>query len=123
MIGLGRLALIAAMSALGTAAFGWWSLVIVGAMAGVVLQPAARPVLLAAAGAAAGWLILLNVAAFQGPVGELGFRVAVALGVPRLTLFVLVVTYPALVAGSAAWFAQEVMRWRSTGTSPDTVHT
>lgn len=99
---LGRLAIVAAATALGSILVGWWAVPMIGAVYGLVPGSSRWPTLLAGAGAGLGWAALLVWTATQGAAVQLSSKVGAILGLPAPGLFGVTVLFAALLAGSAA---------------------
>ena len=98
---LGRAAIVALATALGTALLGWWTVPLVGA--GWALLPMVRrPVTEAALGAGLGWAGLLALTAMQGDMGRAAERVGGVLNLPGAGLVAVTIVFASLLAGSAA---------------------
>lgn len=105
-----RLGLLAFAFALATAAFGWWTVPLLGVAWPMIAGPAAsRAAATAALAAALGWLLLLVWAAAQGPVGPVASKVGGAMGMPGIMLVLVTLAFPALLAGTGAVAARWVM--------------
>jgi len=114
-----RLGLLAFAFALATAAFGWWTVPLLGVAWPLIAGPAAsRAAATAALAAALGWLLLLVWAAAQGPVGLLDAKVGGAMDMPGVVLVFVTLAFPALVAGTGAVAVRWVMT--TVNVSPDT---
>ena len=85
-----------------TAFFGWVAVPIVAGLWGLLRATDTRPVTDAVTAAAAAWLLLLAWTATQGPVGEGATRIAGIFGIPAAAFVIIVLLFPALLAGSAA---------------------
>ena len=97
-----RVGLLALAFALATAAFGWWTVPLLGAAWGGVAASTKTPGITAATAAGMGWLVLLAWTATQGPVWVLAQRVGGVLALPGWLFAVLTVAFAGLLAGSAA---------------------
>jgi hypothetical protein len=93
--------LLAEAFAVTTYGVGWWSVPVVAALWGLFSDDAhrARNAAIAAAG---GWGTLLLLDAVRGPVGTMARQLGEVMGVPSLVLYLLTLTFPALLAWSAA---------------------
>lgn len=107
---------VAAAHALGTRLLGWQAVPLVGAITGGVLALAtpagarARPGLLNALAAAAGWGGLLGAAAQAGaPVGAFGERLGASMQLPGWAPVGLTVAFAALAGGGSAGVAWGVL--------------
>ena len=98
---LAALLLIGAM-ALGTMAFGWWTVLGLSAAWGAWRSAKGSPVAEAAGAAAAAWGILLAVVAAAGPLGVLSGLLGEMFGLPAMALILVTLVFAALLAGSAA---------------------
>ena len=105
-----RITLLAVAFALATAAFGWWTVPLLGAVWGGVASPGTRPASTAGAAACLGWVLLLAWTATQGPVWVLAQRVGGVMALPGWLFAVLTVAFAALLAGSAAGLVFGVLR-------------
>lgn len=112
-----RVAVVAGATMAGTMLLGWWSVVAVGVVSGLVSRPGRGAVLEAGVGAALGWAALLAWSAVSGPVWLLAQRVGPVFGLPGMALLALAVVFPALLAGSAALLAGELRRFTATAQS------
>ena len=88
--------------ALATIVAGWWGVLVLGAVWGVVARASSHPGWVAAAAAGSAWLALLLWTATQGPVGLLAAKVGGVMGVSGWALIGLTVLYPTMLAGSVA---------------------
>ena len=99
---IGRIALFGAIAAAGTAVVGWWTIPILAAL-WVRLLPSDRgEVTTTLFGAAAGWLMLVGLMAFQGPVPAVAATCSAVLGLPRWGFLLVTLLFPAALAGAAA---------------------
>jgi hypothetical protein len=105
-----RIALLAVAFALATAAFGWWTVPLLGGVWGAVASPGTRPALTAGAAACLGWGLLLAWAAAQGPALVLAQRVGGVMGLPGWLFAVLTVAFAALLGGTAAAVVFDLLR-------------
>ncbi|UCF41008.1 MAG: hypothetical protein JSW43_01310 [Gemmatimonadota bacterium] len=110
-----RVGLLALAFALATAAFGWWSVALLGAVWGGVAVVASRPGVTAGVAAGVGWVVLLAVTAAQGPVWDLAQRVGGVLALPGWLVPVVTVAFGVLLGGSAAELAVGARTWRGIG--------
>jgi hypothetical protein len=97
-----RIALFGALTAAGTVAWGWWWVPLLAALWVRVLPSDRAPVATAVLGAAAGWLALMVVAAFQGPAPAVGALFSSVLGLPPWGFALVTLLFPAALAGTAA---------------------
>jgi penicillin G amidase len=103
MRGLARLALVAAAFALGTYAFGWWSVAVVGVLWGVINPRMPRVAVRAGVGAAVAWAFLLAIPAASGaPMASFTAKLAAVMRVPSWGLIAAELLFPAALAWSAA---------------------
>lgn len=106
---LGRAAIVALATAMGTALLGWWTVPLVGA--GWALLPMVRrPVIEAAFGAGLGWAGLLALTATRGDMGRAAERVGGALNLPGAWLIAVTIVFASFLAGSAAVVVGEMRR-------------
>jgi hypothetical protein len=101
-----RIALFGAIVAVGTATGGWWTVPILAALWVRALPSDRTPLTTTCLGAAAGWLILLGVMAFHGPVPAVGAMCSAILGLPRGGFLLLTLLFPAALAGAAAFLTR-----------------
>jgi len=99
---LGRIALFAVITAVGTAGAGWWIVPILAALWVRVLPSDRNAAATTMFGAAAGWLLLLCVVAFQGPVPAVSTLCSAVLGLPRWGFPLATLLFPGALAGAAA---------------------
>jgi hypothetical protein len=92
----------ASLAAGGTVAGGWWTVPILAAIWVRVLPSNRRAVRTTVLGAALGWLVLVGIAALQGPVPALAARLSAVLELPRWGFLAATILFPALLAGTAA---------------------
>ena len=101
--GLLRLALLTLAFALGTYAFGWWSVPGVSFVWGAMSGQARRVAVRAGVSAALAWaLLLLAQALLRVPVFSFGDKLAGAMQVPVWALWTVELAFPWLAAWSAA---------------------
>ena len=96
--------------ALTTIVAGWWGVLALGVVWGLVARANSHPGWVAAAAAGSAWLALLLWTATQGPVGLLAARVGGVMGISGWGLIGLTVLYPAMLAGSVAATVSRVLR-------------
>jgi hypothetical protein len=101
-----RIALFGAITAVGTAAAGWWIVPIVAVLWVRVLPSDRSPMTTTMFGAAAGWLILVGVVASQGPVPAVVAICSAVLGLPRWGFLLVTLLFPAALAGTAAFLSR-----------------
>jgi hypothetical protein len=94
--------------AVATAALGWWTVLVVAAVWGVIYASERRVWLSAAGAAAVAWALLLVVTALGGRVLALADKLGGALGLPGILIILLTLLLPAALAGSAAGLAATV---------------
>ncbi len=97
-----RIVLLALAFALATAAFGWWTVPLLGAVWGWIAPRDSRAVLTASGAAALGWTILLVWTATRGPLVALAGKVGGIMSLPGWTLILLTVVFEVMLPGSAA---------------------
>ena len=97
-----RIALFGVIAAAGTVAGGWWSVPILAALWVRVLPSDRNSVATVVFGAAVGWLLLLGMVAFQGPVPAVAAMCSAVLGLPRWGFPLATLLFPAALAGTAA---------------------
>lgn len=97
-----RITLFGALTAAGTVAGGWWSVPILAALWVRVLPSDRNAVGTTMFGAALGWLFLLGLLAFQGPVPAVAVMCSAVLGLPRWGFPLVTLLFPAALAGTAA---------------------
>lgn len=103
MRGLARLILVAAAFALGTYAFGWWAVAVVGVIWGAINPRMPRVALRAGVGAAIAWAVLLAIPAASGaPMASFTAKLAAVIQVPAWGLIVAELIFPAALGWSAA---------------------
>jgi hypothetical protein len=101
-----RIALFGAITAAGTVAGGWWSVPILAAVWVRVLPSDRNAVATTMFGAAVGWMMLLGVVAFQGPVPAVAAICSAVLGLPRWGFPLVTLLFPAALAGTAAFLTR-----------------
>ena len=92
---------LAAAMALGTWWLGWWAVPVLGAAWGAA-RYGAYPGTTAGVAAALGWMLLLGVAALQGPMGQVSRMVGGVLSVPGWVPLALTAVFPAGLAAASA---------------------
>jgi len=97
-----RIALFGAITAVGTAGVGWWIVPVFTALWVRALPSDRSPVTTTMFGAAAGWLMLLGIVAFRGPVSAVAAICSATLGLPRWGFPLVTLLFPAALAGAAA---------------------
>lgn len=98
-----RILILAIVTALGTILLSWWIVPIVAAAYGVTARGTARPGLVAAAGAAAGWGGYLSLLSFAGAsMARFAGDLAHAMNLPTWAPHMATLLFPALLAGPAA---------------------
>lgn len=103
MRGLLRVALLAAAFALGTYAFGWWAVAVVGVAWGVMNPGMPRVALRAGVAAAVAWGGLLAMPAVAGaPMAAFATKLAAVMQVPAWGLLAAELLFPGALAWSAA---------------------
>jgi len=105
-----RIAVLAALCAVGTVVLGWWALLVVGMLRGMPLLPGRGTAPEAAAAGALGWLVLLAWSAMSGPVGRLAGDVGPIFHLPAWAVFAVTLGFAAVAAGAAAALARQVAR-------------
>jgi hypothetical protein len=108
-----RVGLLAPAFALATAAFGWWTVPLLGAVWGGVAAATSRPGVTAGTAAGLGWLFLLAWTATQGPVWVVAQRAGGVLALPGWLFVGVTVAFSALLGGSAAAAVSGVRRSRN----------
>jgi hypothetical protein len=99
-----RLALLAIAFGLGTYAFGWWSVPVIGAAWGLLNPGAPRVAARAAVAALIAWaLLLFGPQLFGTPIVPFGIRLSAAMQIPAWSLWTAECVFPfALAWGGAA---------------------
>lgn len=97
-----RVGLFAALTAVGTALGGWWTVPLVAALWVRVLPSDRRPISTPMLGAAAGWLTLLGIAALHGPIPAVTGVLSAVLQLPPWGFLFATLLFPAVLAGAAA---------------------
>jgi hypothetical protein len=97
-----RIALFGALTAVGTAAVGWWMVPVLTALWVRALPSDRSPVATTMLGAAGGWLLLVGLEAFQGPVSAVAVMCSATLGLPRWGFPLITLLFPGALAGAAA---------------------
>lgn len=98
-----RLGLLAVAFALGTYAFGWMAVPVVGVVWGAMAGQARRPAVQAGAAAAIAWAALLLVPAMVGlPTLTFGTRLAAAMQLPAWALWLTELVFPLLAGWAGA---------------------
>jgi hypothetical protein len=100
-----------AMAAL-TVVVGWWGVLLVSVVWGVVADRVTKPARTAALAAVVAWLVLLLSAAMRGPVWTLSETLAGIFGMPGVILLVTTVVFPGMLAFAAAALIGEATRVR-----------
>ena len=98
MKAVGQFAMVALVTAAATWVVGWWTVPLVGAVAGFFLS---RPALVGLACALA-WAALLGMHSVAGAVGRLSVTLAGIMGVPAIALFVITILFPFALGWSSA---------------------
>jgi hypothetical protein len=101
---------VAAAVAVGTWLVGWWAVVPVSIIAGVLYRDEGGRSLRVAAAAAIGWALLLAIDAVAGPIGLLTTLLGGTIGIPGPVLLVVTLVFPAVLAWSSATAAAELIR-------------
>jgi hypothetical protein len=96
-----QIGLLGSAFALATVLFGWWGVPILAWFWGLYDKSENRPALIASAAAGLGWGFLLIWTATQGPVLGLSSRASGVLAVPSLTLILLTLMFPMILAWGA----------------------
>jgi hypothetical protein len=105
-----RLLILAVVFTLGTVLVGWWVVPLVGAAYGAAWRSSARPGLVAALAAAAGWGGYLSILALGGaPVARFAGDLAHAMSLPSWGPHAATLLFPALLAGPAAHVASRLI--------------
>jgi hypothetical protein len=105
-----RVALTAVATAVATILLGWWSVAVIGVVAGLVTPAGRRAALEAGAGAAVGWGGILGASAVSGPIWAVAQRVGPVFRVPAFGFVAIAIVFPALLAGTAALLTDELRR-------------
>lgn len=105
-----RVLLLAASFAIGTWVLGWWSIPVFAAVAGVLSRHAPGQATAAGVAAAVAWGVLLAWSALHGSVWSFASQVGGAVGMSGVTLIILTLGFPALLAWLAAVLAQILTR-------------
>lgn len=96
-----RIVLLAAVFAVATYAFSWWTVPILAAIWAVIARETPAAARDAAVGAMVGWAALLAWAALTGPAWMLADQVGGVMKTPRVLLFAITLSFPALLAWAA----------------------
>jgi hypothetical protein len=107
-----RIAILAALSVVGTVVAGWWTLVIVGVLRGLPVLPRRGAVAEAAAAGGLGWVVLLGWLAVRGPVSRLAREVGPIFGLPAWALFAVTPAFAIVVAGATALVTRQATQRR-----------
>jgi len=99
-------ALFGVIAAVGTAAAGWWSIPILAAVWVRVLPAQRAAVATTVFGSATGWLMLLGMTAYQGPVPAVAAMCSAILGLPHWGFLLVTLLFPAALAGTAAFLTK-----------------
>ena len=105
-----RVLFLATSFAIGTWVLGWWAIPLFAAGAAVLARDVARQALAAAFAATLAWGALLVWSAARGSVWTFASTVGGTIGVSGLTLLVLTLLFPAILAWLAALLAQVLAR-------------
>ena len=97
-----RISLLAAALAVGTIAFGWWAVPVIGLVWGVVAYEQRGAALTAGLAAMAAWGGLLLRDTMHGPVGALAATLGQLFGVHVAAIYALTLALPGLLAVTAA---------------------
>lgn len=109
--GLLRLLLLSLAFALATAALGWLTVPVLGALWGFISRDEELPARLAGWAAALGWAFLLGLSAVSGGIFELERKLSQLMDIPTGVIFLVFLIFPALLAGSAAGAVHGVKTW------------
>ena len=101
-----RVALVALLAGVATAAGGWWTVPLVAAAWTRISRRDRHPAGSCAAGAALAWAFLLGIGALQGPVDSVARCLGPIVGVPGWAYVLLTLVFPALLAATAAQVAR-----------------
>ena len=108
MIWVMRIALLSGAFVAATAAFGWWGVVIVAAAWGAIARARRASALESGLAAIIAWGALLLLDAARGPTGTLAALIGGALQVRPLSVYVVTLAFPALLALTAALVARSL---------------
>ena len=108
--------LLAEAFAVTTFGLGWWSVPLVAAI-WALLSRSPNSAKVAALCAAGGWATLLLLDIAKGPVATMATQLGSVMSLPAAVLYLLTLTFPALLAWSAATLVPAIRRPQSaTGT-------
>ncbi|OYV62854.1 MAG: hypothetical protein B7Z72_14725 [Gemmatimonadetes bacterium 21-71-4] len=114
-----RQALLVVAFGLGSYAFGWWAVPVIGGLWGLINPTGRHAALRAGMAAAASWAILLLVPAITGaPLASFAAQLAGAMQVPAWALVVVELAFPLAVAWSAAALGAAVRGGAGGGSTP-----
>ncbi len=91
---------------------GWWTVPLVGGGWGVARRGEGYPAVTAAVSASLAWVLLLGVTSLPGPVGDFATTVGGVMGIPGWVLIGVTLAFPAVLAGTAATVAGELVTLR-----------
>ena len=108
-----RLILLAGAFIAATLAFGWWGVVLAAASWGVLARARRASALESGLAAIVAWGVLLLGDAVRGPVGALATIIGGALQIRPVSVYVVTLAFPALLALTAAVVARSLALWGS----------
>ncbi|HLA91828.1 MAG TPA: hypothetical protein VJL28_15485 [Gemmatimonadaceae bacterium] len=108
-----RVVLLAGAFAAATGAVGWWGVPVVATCWGVLARADRASALEAGLAASLAWGAWLAVESARGPIGAVAAIVAGDLGVRPVSVYVLTMAYPGLLALTAALVARSLARGRA----------
>lgn len=94
--------------ALGTWWLGWWVVPVLGGAWGVA-RYGAFPSATAGVAAALGWMLLIGLAALNGPMGDVSRLLGNALSLPGWVPLLVTLLFPAALAAAGAWVSRALM--------------
>lgn len=114
-----RLIVLTSAMAVLTVVAGWWGVLLIAVVWGLVAERHTNPARTAALAGLAAWSVLLLWTASRGPVWMLSQTLAGILGLPGVVLIFVTVLFPALLALSSVALIGEL---KGRGKSPNPVH-
>jgi hypothetical protein len=103
-----RLLLLAGAFAAATAAVGWWGVAVVAASWGVIARARRASALESGLAALVAWGALLAIGAARGPIGSLAALIGSDLRIRPVSVYVVTLAFPALLALTAALVARSL---------------
>jgi hypothetical protein len=106
MMTIVRLVLLAGAMAVGTAAFGWWAVPVIGACWGEIAWRQRSAAVTAGLAGIIGWAALLALDATRGPLGTLAETLGGLFTVKAIGVYAMTLALPGLLAVTAAIVAR-----------------